>query len=648
MFLMAEIYKFFDSTEDDLRYYQASDFANYFGKVLSTGLLHIDEVPGLEVSGTGSDLNLYVSPGGAIMKGHLYENTTPKKLEVGLPESSLDRIDRVVLRFDNRYESRYIRLFVKQGESSVNPLAPTLQRDNEIYELSLASIRVRSNTSSISLSDIKDERLDRQFAGLTFSLISKPHLADIATGSYSATAVMDGQTDFVVPLESFNKDGDGLTVFVNGAKAPNSSYKVLHPRTVRFNTGKPYGTLVEFEVIRGVILMPDDYVLSADEVKVLDSGGYFLETNVEGVLQKIARDLNNSRKEVANLNLQMDASKRVTNGHTFGTDWSNTFGMNLDRTRTIVRNSVSVGQTNIEAMSSTGFLVGQKVSIFDRTQSEEVTITNITSNNITISPTRFAYVGGVNIARSNVDSSGYFGTLDTLEESFETGVGGWVYTQTNNSGYNITSGGVSTAWKSDGAYSYLLKAEQDTLLNQQVWSGSARITKSLDLTNADFLLFDANIIGRRLDSEVSRLLIGGVVVWSVGSGAGEYKNIRIDVRSMIGVKTVTFEASMSSSSNLPKSASFYIDNIRLSYPLLTTDIRFTTYPSEGVVVWAERDSQLTIEAELNGVSMKNATSAYEDQFVGQKTFGSSEVRLKLNRRSTGENVRITKILGGAG
>ena len=453
MFLMAEIYKFFDSTEDDLRFYQASDFANYFGKVLSTGLLHIDEVPGLEVSGTGSDLNLYVSPGGAIMKGHLYENTTPKKLEVGLPESSLDRIDRVVLRFDNRYESRYIRLFVKQGESSVNPVAPTLQRDNEIYELSLASIRVRSNTSSISLTDIKDERLDKEVAGLTFSLISKPHLADIAREDYTATAVMDGQTDFVIPFESFSKDGDGLTVFVDGRKAPTSSYTILHPRTVRFNTGKPYGTLVEFDVIRGVILMPDDYVLSADEVKVLDNGGYFLETNVEGALQKLASDLNNSRKEVANLNLQMDASKRVTNGHTFGTDWVNTFGMTIDRTRSIVRNSVAAGQTSVEVMSSVGFAVGQKVTLFNRTQSEEVSIRSITGNVITITPTKLAYVGVVNIARSNVDPSGYFGTLDTLEESFETGVGGWAYSQTNNSGYEITSGGVSTAWKSDGTQS---------------------------------------------------------------------------------------------------------------------------------------------------------------------------------------------------
>lgn len=645
---MAEIYKFFDSTEDDLRFYQASDFANYFGKVLSTGLLHIDEVPGLEVSGTGSDLNLYVSPGGAIMKGHLYENTTPKKLEVGLPESSLDRIDRVVLRFDNRYESRYIRLFVKQGESSVNPVAPTLQRDNEIYELSLASIRVRSNTSSISLTDIKDERLDREVAGLTFSLISKPHLADIATGSYTATAVMDGQTDFVIPLESFSKDGDGLTVFVNGAKAPTSSYTVLHPRTVRFNTGKPYGTLVEFDVIRGVILMPDDYVLSADEVKVLDNGGYFLETNVEGALQKLASDLNNSRKEVANLNLQMVASKRVTNGHTFGTDWVNTFGMTIDRTRSIVRNSVAVGQTSIEVMSSVGFAVGQKVTLFNRTQSEEVTIRSIAGNVITITPTRFAYTGAVNIARSNVDSLGYFGTLDTLEESFETGVGGWVYSQTNNSGYEITSGGVSATWKSDGAQSYFLKVEQTEILNNQVWAGSARITKSMDFTNADFLLFDANLVGRRVSDCPSRLLIDGVVVWSVGEGGGEHKNIRIDVRQIVGSKTVTFEALMSSTANLPKSASFYIDNIRLSYPLLTTDIRFTTYPSEGVVVWAERDNQLTVEAELNGSPMQKSSSANEDQFVGQKTFGSTEVKLKLTRRSTGENVRITRLLGGAG
>lgn len=51
---MAEISKFFNSAPGDPRTYQASDFADYFGSVLSTGLLHTDNTPALEVNATAT------------------------------------------------------------------------------------------------------------------------------------------------------------------------------------------------------------------------------------------------------------------------------------------------------------------------------------------------------------------------------------------------------------------------------------------------------------------------------------------------------------------------------------------------------------------------------------------------------------------
>jgi hypothetical protein len=171
---MAEISKFFNSAPGDPRTYQASDFADYFGSVLSTGLLHTDNIPALEVKCDGNDLRTYVTPGKAIMQGYLYENTSNLYLEHALPEATYDRIDRIVLRLDKRNQSRFIRAFVKQGTPSENPVPPELQRDDFIYELSLAQIRVRANTSTLNPADLIDERLDENLCGLVHSLISIP------------------------------------------------------------------------------------------------------------------------------------------------------------------------------------------------------------------------------------------------------------------------------------------------------------------------------------------------------------------------------------------------------------------------------------------------------------------------------------------
>jgi hypothetical protein len=171
---MAEISKFFNSAPGDARTYQASDFADYFGSVLSTGLLHTDNIPALEVKCEGTDLRTYVTPGKAIIQGYLYENTSDLYLEHALPEATLDRIDRIVLRLDKRNQSRFIRLFVKEGVPSSNPVPKDLQRDDFIYELSLAQIRVRANTSTLNPVDLIDERLDENLCGLVHSLISIP------------------------------------------------------------------------------------------------------------------------------------------------------------------------------------------------------------------------------------------------------------------------------------------------------------------------------------------------------------------------------------------------------------------------------------------------------------------------------------------
>lgn len=172
---MAEIFKFFNSAPGDERWHYASDFADYFGSVLSSGLLSTSEEDiGLQVSVNEGTLTTNVSVGKALIKGYSYENTTDLTLTHTLPETENNRIDRIVLRFDLRNQNRYIRAFVKEGIPSLEPVAPELQRDQYVYELSLAQILVVANTASLNQENLTDERLFEDVCGIVNSLITVP------------------------------------------------------------------------------------------------------------------------------------------------------------------------------------------------------------------------------------------------------------------------------------------------------------------------------------------------------------------------------------------------------------------------------------------------------------------------------------------
>ena len=171
---MAQKYYFFNSAPGDERLHQASDFARYFGNVLTSGLFSLDNQIGLRVQSDGTDMRSYVETGKALIKGFAYENDADEYLLHDLPEVTNNRIDRVVLRLDLRNQNRFIKVFVKSGVADAAPVPPELQRDNFIYELSLAQILVRANTSTINPADITDERLDEQLCGIVNSMITVP------------------------------------------------------------------------------------------------------------------------------------------------------------------------------------------------------------------------------------------------------------------------------------------------------------------------------------------------------------------------------------------------------------------------------------------------------------------------------------------
>lgn len=171
---VAEIFKFFNSAPGDERWHYASDFAEYFGDVLSSGLIHKNNVPGLQVTVVPNSLKTKVDVGQALIKGYSYQNTAPIELNHDITDIGLNRIDRIVLRLDLYNANRFIKVFVKKGVEAVSPVAPALQRDQYIYELSLAQVRINSNSTVINPTSLVDERMKEDLCGVVHSLISVP------------------------------------------------------------------------------------------------------------------------------------------------------------------------------------------------------------------------------------------------------------------------------------------------------------------------------------------------------------------------------------------------------------------------------------------------------------------------------------------
>jgi hypothetical protein len=167
---MAEHYRFFNSTEEDVREYLAADFAEYFSRFLSDGLYTEGGKAGLQVT-PGDGLNVQVAAGYAFIRGYMYHNDAPLPFELEPADTILDRIDRVVLRFDE--VAREIRLAIKTGTFSSTPVVPGLEKTSNVKELGLARVFIRHGATSISTGSITDERLTGA-CGLVSSIIEIP------------------------------------------------------------------------------------------------------------------------------------------------------------------------------------------------------------------------------------------------------------------------------------------------------------------------------------------------------------------------------------------------------------------------------------------------------------------------------------------
>lgn len=171
---MAESYFPFNSVDGD-RVYKAEDFRNYFAQFIGNGVFYAN-ANALKVTENGG-MQVAVNAGAGWVAGAGYINDSTLTLTLANADGALNRIDRVVLRCS--YTERSIYVAVLQGAYSAQPVAPDLTRSADKYELALADVYVAAGATSITQSNITDQRLNTSLCGIVTGLIEQADTTDI-------------------------------------------------------------------------------------------------------------------------------------------------------------------------------------------------------------------------------------------------------------------------------------------------------------------------------------------------------------------------------------------------------------------------------------------------------------------------------------
>lgn len=159
---------FFNSVGGD-RVYKAEEWAEYFASFIGNGVFPVPS-DGLQVEANGSS-GIVLRAGRAWINGYFYFNTDDLNMELNTADGVLNRIDRIVIRWD--LTARTISAVIKSSAPYSKPTAPALQRDADAYELCLADVYVRAGSTAVLQSDITDQRYNSSLCGIVAGTVDQ-------------------------------------------------------------------------------------------------------------------------------------------------------------------------------------------------------------------------------------------------------------------------------------------------------------------------------------------------------------------------------------------------------------------------------------------------------------------------------------------
>lgn len=136
------------------------------------------------VSSDGSGLDVQVSAGYAILRGHAVSNDGPVTLTLDAADASFARIDRIVLRLDPVLNG--INLAVIKGTPASTPVAPPIVRtDTGVWDLPLATVKVGANALNVLATDIVGTRSWGSHRFGVWSTAGRPETARIGQPGFN-------------------------------------------------------------------------------------------------------------------------------------------------------------------------------------------------------------------------------------------------------------------------------------------------------------------------------------------------------------------------------------------------------------------------------------------------------------------------------
>lgn len=158
----------FNSVNGD-RKYNAQWFAEYFASFIGNGVFPNPSTNLQVVEGT--NMQTIVRPGKGWINGYYVNNDSNYILQHDVADGVLKRIDRVVMRLN--YLTRQIEIVIKKGAFASTPIAPTLQRDTDAYELALADVLIGNGATIITQANITDQRLNSALCGIVHGTVDQ-------------------------------------------------------------------------------------------------------------------------------------------------------------------------------------------------------------------------------------------------------------------------------------------------------------------------------------------------------------------------------------------------------------------------------------------------------------------------------------------
>ena len=114
-------------------------------------------------------------------KGFTFYMNTEESVSFDEPDTVLSRIDRVVLRWDESKNG--VVLAVKKGTPSSTPVAVERETNSSIYELVLYDITIAANATTITVSNVVDQRKKPDLCGIMANQITNIDLEKILGSS---------------------------------------------------------------------------------------------------------------------------------------------------------------------------------------------------------------------------------------------------------------------------------------------------------------------------------------------------------------------------------------------------------------------------------------------------------------------------------